>query len=146
VIELSSPSDEEDFIPDTSRDFEFAQRLYGELNRSHLALLDDGKIIILSDSDEEKEEVHEEKSTGVEAAATSVAVNPASTASTDDAPEGAKNDNSEMIRGPIKRLVVGTATEMTLMRLRLPRQERCLRQACFKESYAQHCYPTSSFV
>jgi hypothetical protein len=31
-------------------------------------------------------------------------------------------------------------------RLRLPRQEWRLRQACFMESYLQHCYPTSSFV
>jgi hypothetical protein len=30
--------------------------------------------------------------------------------------------------------------------LRLPRQERRLRQACFKESYVQRCYPSSSFV
>jgi hypothetical protein len=30
--------------------------------------------------------------------------------------------------------------------LRLPRQERHPWQACFKESYIQHCYPSSSFV
>jgi hypothetical protein len=30
--------------------------------------------------------------------------------------------------------------------LRLPREERHLRQACFKESYVQHCYPSSLFV
>jgi hypothetical protein len=33
VIDLSSSSDEEDFFTDISHDFEFAQRLYGELNR-----------------------------------------------------------------------------------------------------------------
>jgi hypothetical protein len=30
--------------------------------------------------------------------------------------------------------------------LRLPCQERRLRQACFKESYDQRCYPSSFFV
>jgi hypothetical protein len=95
VIDLSSSSDEEDLIAATSRDFEFTQRLFGELNRAVLGPPGDDKVIILSDSD--KEEVHEEKITGIEDAATSGAVNPASTASagTDDAPMGAKNNNSD---------------------------------------------------
>jgi hypothetical protein len=49
-----------------------------------LGLPDDGKIIILSDFDEEKEEVHEEKSVSVEDAVTSAVVNPVSTTFTDD--------------------------------------------------------------
>jgi hypothetical protein len=55
----------------------------------------DGKVIILDDSDEEKD-VPDEKTTDIELTATSAAVNPASTASVvaDDAPAGAKNDNS----------------------------------------------------
>jgi hypothetical protein len=87
--------DEEDLIADTSHDFEFAQMLYGELNRAVLGPPDDGKIIILNDSDEE--EVHDEMSTDIEDAVASVAVNPASAASadTDDAPAGAKNENSD---------------------------------------------------
>jgi hypothetical protein len=44
----------------------------------------DGKVIILSDSDEENEEAHEEKSTDVEDVATSTAVNSVSTTSADD--------------------------------------------------------------
>jgi hypothetical protein len=79
----SSSSDEEDFIADTSRDFEFAQRLYDELNHGFLGPLDDGKIIILSDSDEEKEEVCEEKSFGLEDVAASAVVNLISAASVD---------------------------------------------------------------
>jgi hypothetical protein len=55
VVNLSSPSDEEEPIHDISRDFGFNQRLFGELNRDFLGPLEDGKIIILSDSDEEKE-------------------------------------------------------------------------------------------
>jgi hypothetical protein len=54
VVDMSSSSDEEDLIPDTSHDFEFAQCLYDELNRDLLGLPGDGKIIILSDSDEKK--------------------------------------------------------------------------------------------
>jgi hypothetical protein len=54
VIDLSSSSDEENSFADTSHDFEFAQRLYSELNRVLLGPPDDGKVIIVSDSDEEK--------------------------------------------------------------------------------------------
>jgi hypothetical protein len=90
---LSSSSDEEDLIPDTSRDFEFTQRLYSELNRDLLGLSDDGKIIILSDSDEKKEEVREEKYTDTVNVAASAALNTASVNDV-DAPTGAKNNNS----------------------------------------------------
>jgi hypothetical protein len=95
VIDLSSSSDEEDLIAATSHDFEFAQRLFGELNRVILGPPGDNKIIVLSDSDEE--EVREEKTTGTEDVAASAAVNLASTTSTDtnDAPTGAKIDNSD---------------------------------------------------
>jgi hypothetical protein len=54
VIDLSSSSDEEDFIADTSQDFEFTQRLYGEFNRDLLGPPGDSKVIILSDSNEKK--------------------------------------------------------------------------------------------
>jgi hypothetical protein len=95
VIDLSSSSDEEDLITATSCDFKFTQRLFGELNCVVLGSPDDGKIIVLNDSD--KEEVCKEKTTGIEDVAASTAVNPASTSSTDtdDAPVGAKNDNSD---------------------------------------------------
>jgi hypothetical protein len=71
---------------------EFAQRLFGELNRNILGPPDDGNIIVLSDSD--KEEVCEEKTTDIETMAASAAVNPASTTSV-DAPAGVKDDNSD---------------------------------------------------
>jgi hypothetical protein len=94
VIDLSSSSDEEDLIATTSRDFEFAQRFYGDLNRVVLGSPGDDKIIVLSDSNEE--EVCEEKTTDTKNAAASAAVNPAATTSidTDDGPAGAENDNS----------------------------------------------------
>jgi hypothetical protein len=84
VIDLSSSSNEEDSFTDTSRNFEFTKRLYGELNRDLWGPPGDGKIIILNDSDEEKEEVREEKSAGTKDVTASAAVNLVSTASTDD--------------------------------------------------------------
>jgi hypothetical protein len=97
VVDLSSSSDEEDLIPDTSRDFEFTQRLFDELNRALLRSPGDDKVIILNDSDDEKEEMREEKSTSAKDGVASAAVNPASTASANDAdaPAGIKNDNSD---------------------------------------------------
>jgi hypothetical protein len=53
--------EEEDLITDTSHDSEFTQRLYDELNHAILGPPANGKIIILSDSNEE--EVYEEKTT-----------------------------------------------------------------------------------
>jgi hypothetical protein len=93
VIDLFSSSDEEDLIATTSHDFEFTQRLFGEQNRIVLGLPSGGKIIVLSDSDEE--EVRKEKTTNTEDVAASAIVNPASTASADDTSTGAKNDNSD---------------------------------------------------
>jgi hypothetical protein len=64
VINLSSSMNEEDFVVDTSRDAEFAKRLLGDLNCDILGPPDDGKVIILNDSNEE-EEVHEETTVDV---------------------------------------------------------------------------------
>jgi hypothetical protein len=55
MIDLSSSLDEEDLIAATSHDFEFAQRLFGELNRAVLGPPGDGKVIVFDDSNEEKE-------------------------------------------------------------------------------------------
>jgi hypothetical protein len=74
----------EESIHDTTHDFEFTQHLFCELNRDLLGPPDDGKVIILSDSDEEKEEVHEEKSVSIEDAATFATVNLVSTTSADN--------------------------------------------------------------
>jgi hypothetical protein len=145
VIDLSSSSDEEDFITDTSRYFEFIQRLYGELNYDLLGPPDDGKIIILSDSNEEKEEARKEESADAEDATTSTAVNPVSTASIDDigipaemssTPAASPADAAEDLRvapndssddlalGPKMEEGRGGRTKPT--HLRLPHQERCL--------------------
>jgi hypothetical protein len=96
MIDLSLSSDEENFIANTSCDAEFTKKLFGDLNSDILESLGDDNVIVLDDSNEEKE-THEEKTVNTEPAATSAAVNPASIASTDtdDAPTGAKNDNSD---------------------------------------------------
>jgi hypothetical protein len=82
VVDLSSSSDEGNLIADVSRDEEFTKRIFGDLNRDVLGLPSDGKIIILSDSNEE-EEVHEEQAADAEAVPSSVARSLAPTASTD---------------------------------------------------------------
>jgi hypothetical protein len=84
VVNLSSSLDDGDLIADVSRDEEFTRRLFGNLNRDILGPPDDGKIIILSNSNEEKE-VHEEKIVDAEDVPSSAARSPAPTASTDDA-------------------------------------------------------------
>jgi hypothetical protein len=95
VVDLSSSSDEEGLIIGVSWDEEFTRRLFGDLNCDIFRPPGDGKIIIFSDSDEEEEKVREEKTTSIEDAATSPAVNLASIASADDAPTRMKNNNSD---------------------------------------------------
>jgi hypothetical protein len=70
VVDLSSSSDEGDLNADVSRDEEFTRKLFSDLNRDFLGSSDDGKIIILNNSNEEGE-VHEEKATNAEAAPSS---------------------------------------------------------------------------
>jgi hypothetical protein len=96
MIDISLSSDEENFIVDTSRDAEFARKLFGYLNRNILRPPNDGKVIILNDSDEEKE-APDAKTADTELTTTSAAINPVPTASAtaDDAHEGAKNNNSD---------------------------------------------------
>jgi hypothetical protein len=84
VVDLSSSSNEEGLILDTSRNEEFARRLLGDLNRGVLGPHGDGKVIILSDSDE-GEEVRVEDAVDAEATPSSAVKSPAPTASTDDA-------------------------------------------------------------
>jgi hypothetical protein len=92
VVDLSSSLNEEGLIPDILWDEEFAKKLFGDLNHDILGPPGDSKIIILSDSDEDQEEVCQEHTTDTEIVATSAIVNPASTAPTDadDAPTGVK--------------------------------------------------------
>jgi hypothetical protein len=99
MVDLSSSSDEEGLIPDTLWDEESTKRLFGDLNHNVLGPPGDGKIIILSDSDEEEEEVNEEDATDVEAAPSSVVRSLAPTASADHADDADKGDTPDRAIG-----------------------------------------------
>jgi hypothetical protein len=96
-VYLASSSGEEDFIADTSRDEELTRKLFGDLNRDILGPPDDGKIIVLRDSDDE-DETHEDAAVNTEAtppfAANSVD-SPTSVPDADNTPDGVPDDNAD---------------------------------------------------
>jgi hypothetical protein len=98
VVDLSLFSDEEGPIPDTSWDEEFARRLFSDLNHGVLGPPDDGKVIILSDSDEE-EEVREEHAIDAEVVPSSTVRSPAPTASADDVDDADKGRSPDQAIG-----------------------------------------------
>jgi hypothetical protein len=56
-LEGATPvSDVSSLVVDTSRDEEFARKLFGDLNCDIFGPPDDGKIIIIDDSDDDNEE------------------------------------------------------------------------------------------
>jgi hypothetical protein len=128
VVDLSSYSDEGDLITDVSRDEAFTRRLFADLNRDVLVSSRDGKIIILSDSNEEKE-VREEKAIDVKVAPSSVVRSLTSIASADDA-DGTYKSNT-----PDQATSVAAAVETKLACLRLPHQGGACRKACLKENF-----------
>jgi hypothetical protein len=83
TIPVSGPSL---LVVDTSRDEEFARKLFGDLNSDILRPPGDGKIIIIDDSDDD-DEAQEEGTTGIEPMTI-----PGSTV---DAPAGARVANSD---------------------------------------------------
>jgi hypothetical protein len=97
IVDLASSSGEEDFFADTSRDEELARKLFGDLNRDILGPPGDGKIIVLSDSDDE-DEVHEDAVVNAEAAPPSAVNSADTTTSAPDAnetPDGVQDDNTD---------------------------------------------------
>jgi hypothetical protein len=96
-MDLASSSGEEDSFADTSRDEELARKLFGDLNRDILGLPGDGKIIVLSDFDDE-DETHEDAVVNAEAAPPSVANSadsPTSAPDADETPNGVPDDNAD---------------------------------------------------
>jgi hypothetical protein len=73
-------------VVDTSRDEEFARKLFGDLNRDILGPPGDGKIIIIVDSDDD-DDAQEEGMADIDPMTVS--------ASAADAPAGAKVANSD---------------------------------------------------
>jgi hypothetical protein len=97
VVDLASSSGEEDSVADTSRDEELAGKLFGDLNRDILGPPGDGKIIVLSDSEDE-DETHEDAAVNAEAAppsAANSADSPTSAPNADDTPDGVPDDNAD---------------------------------------------------
>jgi hypothetical protein len=96
-VDLALSSGEEDSIADTSRDEEFARKLFNDLNRDILGPPDDGKIIVINDSDDE-DETHEDAAVNAEAAppsAANSADSPISASDADKTPEGVSDDNAD---------------------------------------------------
>jgi hypothetical protein len=97
IVDLASSSVEEDSVADTSRDKEFARKLFGDLNRDILGPPGDGKVIVISDSDDE-DETHEDTAVNAEAAppsATNSADSPTSAPDADETPDGVSDDNAD---------------------------------------------------
>jgi hypothetical protein len=97
VVDLALSSGEEDSIADTSLDEELARKLFGDLNRDILGPPGDGKIIVLSDSDD-KDETPEDAAINAEAAPPSVANSadsPTSAPDADETPDGVSDDNAD---------------------------------------------------
>jgi hypothetical protein len=96
-VDLVLSSSEEDSVADTSRDEEFTRKLFGDLNRDILGPPGDGKIIIISDSDDE-DETHEDTAVHAEVAPPSTANSadsPTSTSDVDETPDGVSEDNAD---------------------------------------------------
>jgi hypothetical protein len=97
VVDLALSPSEEDSVADTSRDEEFTRKLFGDLNRDILGSPDDGKIIVISDSDDE-DETHEDTTVNTEAAPPSVANfadSPTSASDVHETPDGVSDDNAD---------------------------------------------------
>jgi hypothetical protein len=97
VVDLALSPSEEGSVTDTSRDEEFARKLFSDLNRDILGPPDDGKIIVISDSDDE-DETHEDAAVNAEAAPPSTANSTDSSTSAsdvDETPDGVSDDNAD---------------------------------------------------
>jgi hypothetical protein len=97
IVDLASSSGEEDSFADTSRDEELARKLFGDLNRDILGPPGDGKIIVLSVSDDE-DEAHEDAVVNAKAvppSAANSADTPTSAPDTDETPDGVQDDNTD---------------------------------------------------
>jgi hypothetical protein len=96
-VDLASSSGEEDSVADTSRHEEFTRKLFGDLNRDILRPPGDGKIIVLSDSDDD-DEMHEDAVINADAAPPSAANSvdsPTSAPDADETPDGVSDDNAD---------------------------------------------------
>jgi hypothetical protein len=91
-VDLALSSSEEDSVADTSRDEESPRKLFGDLNRDILGPPDDGKIIVISDSDDEDAAVNAE---ATPPSAANSADSPTSASDVDETPDGVSDDNAD---------------------------------------------------
>jgi hypothetical protein len=143
VVDLSLG--EEDAFPNTLWDEKIARKLFGDLNRGLLGPLGDGNMIILSDSDEEEEEVHEDYHTILCGRLTA---HTASVAADDDAPDGCK-----MIVVAVAPLIWCEMIIGWWRRGRFTLGCRTKRSACMKRELKNlrimmilQCHPINSFA
>jgi hypothetical protein len=96
-VDLALSSGREDSVADTSRDEKLARKLFSDLNRDILGPSGDGKIIVLSDSDDE-DETSEDAAVNAKAAPPSAANStdsPTSAPNADETPDGVSDDNAD---------------------------------------------------
>jgi hypothetical protein len=87
--------EEEDVAPDTSQDEDITHKLFGDLNHSLLGPSDSSNIIVIIDSEREKE-VREDDRADVDATPFSLRDSPSPYASTDDdISDGVQDDSSD---------------------------------------------------
>jgi hypothetical protein len=97
VVDLVLTSGEEDSVSDTSRDEELTRKLYGDLNRDIPGPPGNGKIIILSDSDDEDEkpEVSAVNAEATPSSAANSSDSPTSALDADETPDGVSDHNAD---------------------------------------------------
>jgi hypothetical protein len=96
-VDLALSSGEEEPVADTSRGEEITRKLFGDLNHDILGPPGDGKVIVISDSDDE-DETHEDAAVNTEAAppsAANSANSPTSASDVDETPDGMSDDNAD---------------------------------------------------
>jgi hypothetical protein len=131
VVNLSS--DEEDAIPDTSRDEDITYKLFGDLNCGLLGPPDDDNVIVINYSEEE--EVCENDHVDADAMPSSLRISlapSASIANDDDSPYWVLDD-IVTVAHPIGCKMVVVTVRMEAALLRLSRQKGLVIGACAKE-------------
>jgi hypothetical protein len=93
-VDLALSSGEEDSVADTSRDEELVRKLFSDLNRDILGPPGDGKIIVLSDSDDE-DETPEDTAEAAPPSAANSTDSPTSAPDADETPDGVSDDNAD---------------------------------------------------
>jgi hypothetical protein len=147
VIDLSSSSEEEEFFADTSWDEDFTRRLSGDLNHDILEPPVMARLSSLATLTNRRSCVRRPPPMTLLCLLLLRSLrlhlpSPPMLMKT----HGKSNMIIVMILLLIGTWAKAVAAETKPAHHRLPCQEWCLVQACFKENYVLHCYHVSSFV